>query len=76
MVDNGTNHKYPSIDLLHCSKCLGCVEIAPTVFDYNEALGVMEVLELPLYPVSLVDEAIKNCPRDCIGWVAQDKTLD
>jgi ferredoxin len=28
----------------------------------------MEVIELAAYPVALVDEAIKNCPEDCIFW--------
>jgi ferredoxin len=28
----------------------------------------MEVIELEQYPADLVDEAIKNCPEDCIFW--------
>jgi ferredoxin len=28
----------------------------------------MEVIELAEYPRALVDEAIKNCPEDCIVW--------
>ncbi|MBB1078007.1 ferredoxin [Rhodoferax sp. 4810] len=60
--------KYPSIDLSLCSSCLGCIEIAPKVFRYNRETGLMEVIELAEYPVDLVDEAIKNCPKDCISW--------
>jgi len=26
------------------------------------------VADLPSYPESEVDEAIKNCPADCIHW--------
>jgi ferredoxin len=26
------------------------------------------VADLPVYPESEVDEAIKNCPEDCICW--------
>jgi ferredoxin len=28
----------------------------------------MEVIVMATYPVDLVDEAIKNCPEDCIFW--------
>lgn len=59
---------YPAIDLGMCSYCRGCVEIAPQVFFYNEETGLMEVVALSEYPVDLVDEAIKNCPEDCISW--------
>lgn len=64
--------KYPSIDLGRCSDCRGCIEIAPQVFRYNPATGLMEVIELDTYPVDLVDEAIKNCPEDCISWETDD----
>lgn len=60
--------QYPSIDPGLCSDCGGCVEIAPRVFRYNPATGLMEVIELAEYPRALVDEAIKNCPEDCIVW--------
>ena len=58
----------PVIDLGSCTECAGCIEIAPTVFCYNSATGMMEVMELERYPEELVDEAIKNCPEDCISW--------
>ncbi len=58
----------PIIDLGLCSDCRGCIEIAPRVFRYNSATGMMEVVELAEYPVDLVNEAIKNCPEDCIFW--------
>lgn len=61
--------KYPSIDLGRCSRCGGCIEIAPQVFRYNQATGLMEVMERADYPINLVDEAIKNCPEDCITLV-------
>ena len=58
----------PVIDLGLCSDCRGCIEIAPGVFRYNTATGLMEVVELSEYPEDLVNEAIKNCPEDCISW--------
>lgn len=63
--------RYPSIDLGRCSYCRGCVEIAPSVFRYNPATALMEVIELVDYPRDLVEEAIKNCPEDCISWVEE-----
>lgn len=60
--------KTPVIDLGRCTECAGCIEIAPEVFRYNSATGMMEVADLLRYPEDLVDEAIKNCPEDCISW--------
>ncbi|PHR30696.1 MAG: ferredoxin [Desulfotalea sp.] len=59
---------FPEIDLSQCSDCRGCIEIAPQVFRYNSATGLMEVVDCPFYPEDLVDEAISNCPKDCICW--------
>jgi len=60
--------KVPVIDLGECTYCDGCIEVCPTVFRKNEAAGYMEVIDLAVYPVEEVDEAIKNCPADCISW--------
>jgi ferredoxin len=47
---------------------MGCVEVCPQVFAYNEEAGYVQVADLDAYPVDLVDEAIKYCPEDCISW--------
>lgn len=62
------NRKFPSIDLGRCSECLGCIEVAPNVFRYNSATGKMEVIDLDNYQRDVVEEAMKNCPKDCISW--------
>ncbi|SDO82652.1 ferredoxin [Desulforhopalus singaporensis] len=59
---------YPAIDLSKCNCCQGCVEVAGEVFRYNPSTLLMEIVELKHYPAQLVDEAIKNCPKDCISW--------
>ena len=59
--------KEPEVDIGACSLCMGCVEICPEVFRYNDA-GYIEVIDLPGYPEREVDEAIKYCPEDCIRW--------
>lgn len=60
--------KFPVIDLGRCSECCGCREVAPDIFFYNEQIGRMDAIFLQEYPEELVDEAIKNCPKDCIAW--------
>ena len=60
--------KIPVIDLALCSECEGCIAVCPSVFKFNEATGMIEVVEMDVYPEECVDEAIKNCPADCISW--------
>ncbi len=60
--------KIPVVDLGLCTKCEGCLEIAPHVFRYNDATGYIEILDLVEYPEDLVEEAMKFCPEDCIYW--------
>ena len=59
--------KVPVVELSECILCDVCVGICPAVFRHNDA-DYIEVLELSVYPVSEVEEAIRNCPKDCIFW--------
>jgi len=59
--------KIPVVELGDCTICGVCEESAPAVFRINDA-GYVEVINLPSYPETEVDEAIKNCPADCIYW--------
>jgi len=59
--------KIPVIDLSECSDCEACLDLCPAVFRRSDA-GYIEVVELSNYPKEEVDEAIKNCPADCITW--------
>ena len=65
---NTVGMKKPAVDLGVCTKCGGCIEVAPKIFRFNEAAGFLEVCDLDYYDQGLVDEAIKNCPEDCIYW--------
>ena len=58
----------PVIDIGICIDCGGCLEVAPTVFQRNEAMGYIEVADMTEYPVDLVQEAIMICPVQCITW--------
>lgn len=59
--------KVPVIELSECSLCGVCVEAAPSVFRIAD-VGFIVVADLPVYPEKEVEEAIKNCPEDCIFW--------
>ena len=59
--------KRPVVELSDCIRCDVCVGVCPAVFRMNDA-GYVEVIDLSAYPEDEVNEAIKNCPADCIGW--------
>jgi len=59
--------KIPVVELSDCILCKVCVEVCPDVFRLNAA-GYIEVANLSDFPQTEVDEAIKNCPVDCIYW--------
>jgi ferredoxin len=59
--------KIPVVDMAECILCEICVELAPHGFQINDA-GFVEVLPLDDYSDDDIHEAIKNCPKDCIGW--------
>lgn len=59
--------KRPVVDLSDCILCGVCVDVCPDVFVLTDA-GYIAVTELEIYPEAPVNEAIKNCPADCIDW--------
>jgi ferredoxin len=59
--------KKPVVDIGKCSLCEGCIAVCPAVFLMND-MGYIEIAELASYPEVEVEEAIKYCPEDCIGW--------
>ena len=59
--------KIPVVELSECILCGICEEVAPSVFRINDA-GFVVITELTNYPENDVEEAIKNCPADCIYW--------
>jgi ferredoxin len=72
MKSDTRKNMIPVIDLGRCSECQGCIEIAPEVFRYNSSTGLMEVIDLQVYPQAEVEESMKNCPKDCICWETKD----
>ncbi len=59
--------KTPVVELSECILCDVCVEVCPEVFSHNPA-DYIEVADLEVYPEADVNEAVKNCPADCIHW--------
>ena len=59
--------RVPVVELADCILCGVCAEVCPSVFLLNDA-GYISVAGLDTYPEAEVDEAIKNCPADCISW--------
>ena len=59
--------KRPVVELSDCIRCDVCVEVCPRGFRMNDA-GFVEVMDLDAFPENDVNEAIKNCPADCIHW--------
>jgi ferredoxin len=59
--------RHPVVDLSDCILCGVCIDVCPDVFSLNDA-GFILVSELETYPEPEVEEAIRNCPGDCIHW--------
>jgi len=57
----------PVVDLSDCILCGVCVDVSPEVFEQSDA-GFIQVLDLDAYPEEKVEDAIRNCPSDCISW--------
>jgi ferredoxin len=58
--------KTPVVELSDCILCGVCEDICPEVFQINDA-GYVEVADLDTYPEDAVNEAIVNCPADCVS---------
>lgn len=57
----------PVVDLGCCILCEICTDMAPHAFTINDS-GFLEVVLLDDYSDDDINEAIKNCPKDCITW--------
>jgi ferredoxin len=57
----------PVVELSDCILCEVCVEVCPEVFSICDA-GYIAIADIEDYPEECVDEAMRNCPKDCISW--------
>ena len=61
--------RIPEIDLSECVLCEICMDLSPDVFKLNDS-NYIEIANFENYheKETEIDEAIKNCPKDCIKW--------
>jgi ferredoxin len=58
----------PQVIRADCIHCGSCQEICPQVFRVNKALGFALVINPRGAPVLTIQEAMDNCPVQCIYW--------
>lgn len=56
------------VDQDECIACESCIEICLGVFRMDEAEGKAEVYNPEGAPEDLIQEAVDNCPVECIHW--------
>ncbi|MCF8045791.1 MAG: ferredoxin [Desulfarculaceae bacterium] len=61
------------IEMEDCILCGVCTELAPQIFRFNDA-GYIEVDDSGGIDPAAFDQAVANCPKDCI--ILQDKPVD
>jgi ferredoxin len=64
--------RVPVIDTDACIACGNCEAVCPEVFHLNENLGHSEVVSLFGAPEDRIQDAIDQCPAQCISWQANE----
>ncbi len=59
--------KIPVVDNGDCTRCEGCYDMYPELFELTD-VGYVATVERECYPEEEVEDAIKQCPQDCITW--------
>jgi ferredoxin len=59
--------KVPWVDQDECTSCELCTETAPNTFRMNDD-DVAEVFNPQGDPEDLIQQAIDDCPAECIHW--------
>ncbi len=60
--------RFPYIVKEECIACGNCEAVCPQVFKLNEALGHSTVIDPDGAPEDLIQDAIDQCPAQCIHW--------
>jgi len=60
--------RIPVIDQGACIACGNCEAVCPEVFRLNESLGYSEVIDPAGAPEERIQDAIAQCPAQCISW--------
>ena len=64
--------KVPKIDIDECIACGNCEAVCPEVFRLNENLGHSEVINPQGAPEEKIQDAMDQCPAQCIHWEEED----
>jgi ferredoxin len=56
------------IDWDECIGCGNCAELCPEVFQLDEDAGKAKVIKPEGGPEEQIEEAMENCPVECIYW--------
>jgi len=60
--------RIPMIEIEDCIACGNCGQVCPEVFRLNESLGHSEVINPYGAAEDKIQEAIDQCPVQCIHW--------
>jgi ferredoxin len=60
--------RIPKIEEDECIACGNCEAVCPEVFRLNENLGHSEVINPRGAPEEKIQEALDQCPAQCIHW--------
>jgi ferredoxin len=61
--------RVPVIVAEECIACGNCAAVCPEVFSLNESLGHSEMINPQGAPEEQIQEAMDQCPVQCIQWL-------
>jgi len=64
--------RIPAIDVDECIACGNCEQVCPEVLRLNESLGHSEVINPHGAPEEKIQEAMDQCPVQCIHWQEEE----
>ncbi|OGP69900.1 MAG: ferredoxin [Deltaproteobacteria bacterium RBG_13_58_19] len=65
--------RFPVIVAEECIACGNCEQVCPEVFRLNEALGHSEVINPEGASEEAIQQAMDQCPAQCIHWSEEEK---
>ncbi|MBM4295151.1 MAG: ferredoxin [Deltaproteobacteria bacterium] len=63
--------RIPQVKQECCQECGNCEAVCPEVFHLNEATGKSEVINPRGAPEERIQDAMDQCPAQCLEWVEE-----
>jgi ferredoxin len=63
------------IDDEECISCGSCAEICPECFSFKDEMSPAGVISFDC-EIDLIEEAMENCPTQCIHWEDDEELED